>query len=307
MPRRTGYFARVASAWFTVFYLWITWYTPLSLNRAVAVPVGRLLARLVPRVRRVAMDNLERAYGDSLTRLQKEQVYQGVLTNLSIVAAEFSQTGPIARRKDMVSVVGAENLHKGQGYLCIGAHMGNWELMAPFMATACGYKVAEVVRPFDHPAVDRIIDRTRTLGNIVTIPKDRAGGEIIRYLKEGYLVGILVDQSPRDNGVPVSFFGAPCWATVAPVMIALRARVPVVPVALTRKPDRRYVLRFYPPIEMARTGDFRGDLVRNTQLCQDAIERMIRDTPDQWLWLHRRWKERPRLAEEWEHRIARDR
>lgn len=307
MGKRRNPLTRAAVSGLSVGFLWVTARTPLSLNRAVARPIGRLLACLVPRVRRVTLANLDRAYGDTLTRAEKRKIFWGVVDNIALMAAEFGHVQRISRGKSdaMITVEGAEHVERNRGYLCIGAHMGNWELMPHVMASR-GYKVAGVVRHFDAPAVDRAIDRTRTEGGIVTIFKDNAGRAIFQRLKEGFLVGILVDQSPRDNGVPVTFFGEPCWATVAPVMIAVRAKAPVLPVALTRSGPGRFTLRFYPPLEMERTGDPRADLVRNTQRCQDAIEQMVRETPEQWLWLHRRWKERPRLAEAWERRSARD-
>lgn len=308
MPRRRGFLVRAFVSGVTLAYLRVAAWTPLGLNRAVARPLGRILALMVPRVRRVAFANLDRAYGDRLDRAEKQRIFRGAVDNAARVAAEFPHLAALAGSGDtgIVTVEGAELLEPGQGYLCLVAHIGNWELMGPFMATSCGLPVAGVVRPLDDPRVNRAIDRIRTSGNVTTIPKDRAAGEVLRLLKEGYVVGILADQSPRDNGVPVTFFGSPCWATVAPAMIAFRARVPVVPASLTRIEGGRYRLRIRPPIVMERTGNLRADLIRNSQRCQDAIEEMVRESPEQWLWMHRRWKERPRLAEEWRRRAARD-
>jgi len=140
---------------------------------------------------------------------------------------------------------------------------------------------------------------------VVTIPKEGGGRDVIRLLREGYLVGVLIDQQPRDSAVPVTFFGQPCWGTIAPVMAAIRARVPVYPIGMARNADGRYTLRFYPALDMTRSSDLRQDLVTNSQRCQDAIEHIIRTHPEQWLWLHRRWKPRERLASEWEARSRR--
>lgn len=305
MGRRRNPFTGALAAGFTLAFLHISRRLPLRFNRAVALPVGRVLARLVPRVRRVTMANLDLAYGDSISREEKERIYRGVVDNVSLLAAEFSQSALLASAPPdtVVTVEGVELLEKNQGYVCIGAHFGNWELMGPAMA-AHGFKVAVVVREFDSPRVNRLIDRIRRSGKISTIPKDNGGREIVRHLREGSLVGVLIDQSPRENGVPVNFFGAPCWATVAPAMIAVRARMPMVPAALFRRPDGRYTLRFYEPIAMTRTGNFRADLLTYSQACQDAIERIIREAPEQWLWLHRRWKARPQLAEEWSRKFS---
>lgn len=300
MARRRNPVSGAVAAGFTLAYLHLSRLLPLSLNRAIALRVGRVLARFVPRVRRVTMANLDLAYGDSISREEKERIYRGAVDNIALVAAEFSQSARIASGKSgcRITVEGTEFVEKGRGYVCIGAHFSNWEIMGPCMA-AQGYDVSAVVREFDSPRVNRLIDTIRRSGNVTTIPKDNGGREIIRRLREGALVGILVDQSPRESGVPVTFFGAPCWATVAPAMIAVRAKTSVVPASMTRDPSGNYCLRFHEPIAMTRTGDLRADLIRYTQACQDALERMVRENPEQWLWLHQRWKARPRLAEEW--------
>lgn len=188
-----------------------------------------------------------------------------------------------------------------KGVLFIGAHLGNWELFAPPMVRM-GSKVAGVVRPLDNPALNAIVEAHRRAGGFTILPKDNAGRDMIRLLREGWNVGVLIDQSPRENGVPATFFGKPCWATIAPVMIAVRAKAPVVPGSVARQPDGTYVLDFGDPIAMVHTGDLHADMLVNTQRCQDAIETLVRRYPEQWLWFHRRWKERPRLASEWEAR-----
>jgi KDO2-lipid IV(A) lauroyltransferase len=188
--------------------------------------------------------------------------------------------------------------------MLISAHMGNWEWMAPAFHGK-GHRVAEVVRPLDHPRMNALVNGTRSAGLDMTIPKEGAGPGMIRMLRDGWLVGVLIDQSPRTNGVPVNFFGAPCWATVAPVMAAVRAHVPVYGVTFTRNPRGHYTLTVRTRIEVTRSADLHKDLVDYSQQCQDFIEAAIREHPEQWLWLHRRWKPRPRLEREWARRLER--
>jgi KDO2-lipid IV(A) lauroyltransferase len=291
----------------TLAFIRCSGWIPLGISRPLAIRMGRLLTRFVPRVRRVTRENLERAYGDTLSAAEKARICQGAIDNVSIVAAEFGHIPKMGQGSlgASIEVEGFDQLVPGQGYLCIGAHLGNWELAGPVMALR-DLKIAEVVRPFDDPRMDRAIDGIRRSQKVHTIPKDNAGKEIIQRLKAGWLVGVLIDQSPRDSAVPVTFFDAPCWATIAPVMIAVRAKVPVLPISLTRRPDFGYTLRFHAPIEMVRSGNLRDDLVVNSQRCQDAIEALIRANPEQWLWLHRRWKARPRLEEAWARKEARE-
>jgi Kdo2-lipid IVA lauroyltransferase/acyltransferase len=307
MARRRNPLVQALTTGFTLAFIHVSGRLPLAFNRWVALRVGRLLSHLVPRVRRVTMENLDRAYGDTITAEEKKAICRGAIDNVALVAAEFAHLPKMAREDagGPITVEGMEAVEAGQGYFCIGAHFGNWELMAAIIARN-GFKVAEVVRPFDDPRVDRAIDGIRRASGVTTIPKDNAGKDILRLLKEGWIVGVLVDQSPRESAVPVTFFDAPCWATVAPAMTAARARVPILPVVLFRNPEGGHTLKFFPPMKMERTRNLREDLVRNSQRCQDVIESVVREHPEQWLWLHRRWKARPRLAEEWEKKAAQD-
>lgn len=307
MPRRRNPLLQAAITGACIGFIHLTRVLPLTFNRVLALFLGYLTYYLVPRIRRVGLANLDLAYGDSLSRKEKRRILRGAVDNVMRVAVEFSRMPALAGNQyaGYVRLEGEEHADLSKGCVFIGGHFGNWEWMASAMASH-GYKVAEIVRPLDDPRLDRVVDVHRRANLITTIPKNDAGREIFRLLKEDWFVGILIDQSPRENGVPVMFFGQPCWATIAPAMIAARSRVPIHPVSMLRSSDGAYTLRFYPAIEMARTGNLLEDLLANTQRCQDAFEQIVREAPEQWLWFHRRWKPRPRLEEEWNARIERD-
>lgn len=287
-------------------FLHLTSHLPLTACRAIGAALAPLAYYLVPRVRRVAMKNLDRAYGDSLTRREKKAIVKGAITNACTVAAEFSHLAKLAGPllEDQVELHGREHLDGLNACVIIGGHLGNWEWMAPVLQ-AHGYRMAEIVRPLDNAGLNRAVDALRRAGGTETVCKDRAGTQIFDLLRDGVHVGILIDQSPREGGVPVTFFGAPCWATVAPAMIALRSKAPLVLAEIWRRPDGRYRFEIHPPLEFPRSGNILHDLVAITQLCQDELEAVIRQHPEQWLWMHRRWKERPRLAAEWQARVER--
>ncbi len=280
---------------------------PWSIRRGIGRLLGRLGYRLVPRAGSVARRNIEKVCGETLSEKEKDTMAREAVENVGIVAAEFSMIPSITPEfvEKYVRIEGWEHIEPDSGGLVLGAHLGNWEWMAPIVRTRYE-KVAEVIRPLDDPRLNRFVDSIRRGNGVETIPKEGAGTEIIRKLRQGYLVGVLIDQSPRYSAVPVSFMGLPCWATIAPVMAALRARCPVYPLSLVRDPGGTYVMRFGKPVLMERNGQFLDDLVKNVQRCQDAVEQMIRSHPGQWLWLHRRWKKRERLEQEWKARKARN-
>ncbi|GMU93716.1 MAG: hypothetical protein AMXMBFR4_27740 [Candidatus Hydrogenedentota bacterium] len=280
---------------------------PLPVCRVIGKRLGVLAYVLVPRVRRVAMDNLRQAYRGEKSERELRSIARGAAINVGIVAAEFSHIPRLdaAGIERLVRVVGVEHLDSSRGGFIIGAHLGNWEWMAT-VVNHLGFKAAEVVRPLDAPSLNEFVDRVRCWHGVRTLPKEGSGQELMRLLKEGWKVGVLADQSPRESAVPVTFFGRPCWATVAPAMVALRMKMPIHVVTMTRDGSGLYTLEFSPPIELPRTGNLRRDLISITQRCQDLIEEKVRLFPDQWLWLHRRWKARPRLDEEWKAREARD-
>ena len=307
MARRGTRLRRRVIASITIFLAKVLGAIPLSWTRGFARGAARVIYHVVPRVRKTGMANLKLAFGDGLTDTERKRILKEAVENMVIVAAEFPRIPQLKGDflRDQVTVRGLKHLPAENGCFVIGAHLGNWEWMAPAMA-GFGRKAAEVVRPLDDPLLEAYVDGTRRGDNVCTIPKDQAGREIVERLKEGYMVGILVDQSPTSNGVPVRFFGQPCWATIGPVVLALRSHAPVHAVSMLRGPNGRYTIEFTPEIPMAQTGNMREDIVENVQRCQDAIEATIHERPGQWLWLHRRWKARPHLEKEWNERIARD-
>ncbi len=294
---------RYGAASLTLIYLRVSQCLPIVFSYAFMSALGKLAYYVVPRLRKVGMQNLDLAYGDQLTECEKKRILRGAIGNVADIAAEFARMPIYAKTqfKGRVTIKGQENVDLERGCLCVGGHFGNWEWMGPAMAS-CGFRVAEVVRPLDAPRLNTRVDALRCGGGITTIPKDSAGREIIRLIKEGWIVGLLVDQSPRINAVPVTFFDQPCWSTIGAAMIAARTRAPVHLVSMLRSARGQYTLEFSPALPLTHTANLRDDLVRNTQICQDAFEALVRKNPEQWLWLHRRWKRRERLEQEWEAR-----
>lgn len=279
---------------------------PLGLVRKISPLIARFVY-LLPRIRRVGMANLDLAYGDALSFAEKRRILRGSVHNMVRVALEFpwmTRLENASFRNREVEIRGLDNLDRTCGAILMSCHIGNWEWM-PSVLTTSGIPVAIVVRPLDDKRLDKVIEDIRSHCGVEILVKEGAGRELIARIREGKVIGIAIDQSPRQNGAPVLFFGKPCWGTIGPAMVAARTHTPVHPVAIVRKPDDTYFIEILPPLELVRTANMRADLLENTQRCQDAMEALVRQNPDQWLWPHRRWKERPGLEREWQRIAAR--
>jgi KDO2-lipid IV(A) lauroyltransferase len=218
----------------------------------------------------------------------------GVFRSIARILVSFARF-PSIRRENLhrwIRPEGAEYfenaIRQGRGVLFATAHLGNWELSAYAHALLTG-PMNVVVRPLDNPLIDRMVEKRRGFsGNRLILKKDFAR-TILKALAGNEAVGILIDQnSTLDGGIFVDFFGLPACASAGFAKIAARCGAAVIPgFALWSEEERRYILRFYPPVTMT------GDARRDTQALQARLEEVIRAHPDQWLWIHRRWKTRP--------------
>ncbi len=268
-------------------------WAPLGAAYWLGSRYAALLDRAVPRLRGVALRNLRMAMPE-LSEERRATIADGVFRSIGRLMATFAKLPSL--NSDNVSrsirYEGVEHfdeaLRQGRGVLFATAHLGNWELSA-FAHALMRAPMHVVVRPLDNPLLDAFVERRRALsGNRPLFKKDFARA-ILKALAANEAVGILIDQnSATDTGVFVDFFGIPACTGSGFAKIAARSGAAVIPgFALWSDEERRYVLRFYPPVPMT------GDAARDTQTLQLRLEEVIRAYPDQWLWIHRRWKTRP--------------
>ena len=249
----------------------------------------KLLDWCVPRFRRVAVRNLEMAgYSDP------HKVANRVFRSLARLSVSFAKLPKITRENvdEWIRYDGLENFTaahaKGRGVLVATAHLGNWELSA-FAHALMTSPMHIVVRPLDNPRIDAFIERYRGLSGNHIIRKKEAARGILQALKAGEAVGILIDQNTTlKEGVFVEFFGVKACAGTHFAEFSRHSGAAVVPgFALWEENEQKYVLRFYPEVPMT------GDVQTDTQRVHAVLESVIRQYPDQWLWIHRRWKTRP--------------
>lgn len=266
---------------------------PRSASESLAGFYTRLLDLAIPRLRRAAMRNLAIALPERSTE-EHTRIVDGVFRNIARVLVAMARFPVIDKTNvaEWIRYEGYEHfergLERGKGVLFATAHLGNWELSA-FSHALMSQPMHVVVRPLDNVRIDRLVEARRAASGNHLIAKKDFARSILHALKSNEAVGILIDQNAGlSDGVFVDFFGIPACAGAGFMKIAARSGATVIPgFALWSEVERRYILRFYPPLEIS------GDTARDTQTLHTKLEEVIREYPDQWLWLHRRWKTRP--------------
>jgi KDO2-lipid IV(A) lauroyltransferase len=258
---------------------------------ALAPMYARLLDLAVPRLRRIAERNLELA---GYPEADRTRIADGVFRSIGRLIGGFARFPKMSPKSidQWIRCEGLENFTSAaarkRGVLIATGHLGNWELSAFAHAWMTG-PIHIVVRPLDNPKIDALVARRRAMSGNSIISKREAARGILRALERSEAVGILVDQNTSpEEGVFIDLFGLKACAGTAFVKLAHRTGAAVVPgFAIWEEKERRYVLRFYPEIQMT------GDVFTDTQRIHGFLESVIREYPDQWLWIHRRWKTRP--------------
>jgi KDO2-lipid IV(A) lauroyltransferase len=272
---------------------------PRPLARAVGIALGQTIYLLHGKLRRVGMRNLKLAFPEKSTGERRKTVRR-VFTSLGRQFAEVCLFPRYTRENvhRIVTYDGYENFdrasQRGKGVLFLTGHVGGWELSA-FAHSLYGHPLHFVMRPLDNPYLDALVRRYRTMHGNTPILKDDPARELLRAMKAGSTVGILMDTNMTPpEGVFVDFFGIPACTASGLARIALRTDAAVVPGFTIWDPVlRKYRLRFDPAVPLIRSGNNDADIVANTAQFTKVIEDVVRRYPDQWLWVHRRWKTRP--------------
>jgi Kdo2-lipid IVA lauroyltransferase/acyltransferase len=272
---------------------------PRSSARAFAITLGQLIYLLHVRLRRVGMRNLELAFPEK-SIAERKRILRGEFTSLGRQLAEVCQF-PKYTLENVEQVVvydGLENFERafarGKGVLFLTAHFGGWELSA-FTHSLHSHWLHVVMRPMDNEYLDSLIRSYRTMHGNRVVPKDDFVRGLLGAMKAGEVVGILMDTNMTPpQGIFVDFFGIPACTASGLARIAMRTDAAVVPTfTIWDEEMKKYRLRFDPAMELMRTGDLEADIAANTQNFTKVIENYVRKYPEQWLWVHRRWKTRP--------------
>jgi Kdo2-lipid IVA lauroyltransferase/acyltransferase len=272
---------------------------PLRLALAAGSTLGRLGYYLSSRLRRSGTRNLELAFPE-LDAHRREELLRGAFKSLGRLLGVFSHFGK-ARPESLQALIECEGLEhlaaaekSGRGVILFTGHIGAWELSS-FGLSLFGHPLSFLVRRIDNSRIEGLIDRSRTRQGNRTIDKRSAAREMLQLLQAGETLGILVDLNTLDReGIFVDFFGRPASTTFVLGKLALRTGALVLPVfAPWDEKRQRFILKIDKPLDFTSTGDEQEDVRRFTQLFTGVVEKYVRLYPDQWLWIHRRWKTRP--------------
>jgi Kdo2-lipid IVA lauroyltransferase/acyltransferase len=272
---------------------------PRSFARGIGVAVARILYALSPKLQRTADMNLRIAFPE-LAGFQRQSIQRAMVRNLGWMAAEFARLPKFTKQniEQIVVLEGHENFLEGQrrgkGVLFLTGHIGAWELSS-FAHALYGFPLYFMARPIENEKVSALVDRYRSLSGNKPIFKNDSARVTLKVLKEAGTIGILADQNTMPSeGVFVDFFGKAASTTTGIARLALHTDAAVVPgYAVWDDSLRKYRLCFEPPVELVRTGDADRDIVENTRRFTKVLEGIIRKYPDQWVWIHGRWKTRP--------------
>ncbi len=274
---------------------------PRKWIRSLGKTLGLLGYRLIGRRRKIALSNLELAYGAALTGPERHELVRRVFIHFATAALDFLWSSRLSADTfgqlveidkaglDLLKKAGRKN----RGVLFLAAHMGHWELLALVHGFLNIGTLHVVARRLDNPYLDAKINAIRCRSGTKVIYKNRAANSILRALRQNEMVGILLDQNTSQGPAFVNFFGHPAATTKAIAAFAIATGAPILPAFCLPLPNGRYRLECGPEIEYRLSDNREKDIMDLTQLCTSIIEDRIRKEPQHWLWLHQRWKHRP--------------
>ena len=265
---------------------------PLAAGTAITSLMFRKIGRLMP-VARVAERNVRRVFPE-LDDVEVEALLDQIWDDLGRGAAEFSHLDrfTVNQPGSRVELVGAEHLaamrESSKAGMVVSAHIGNWELGARVIGQT-GLPLGQIYRGADNPFIDQLFKNARSSENTTFIPKGREGAiKMLRLMRDGLHFGAMMDQK-LNEGVAMPFFGQNAMMATAPVEIALRTGGAIVPVRCIRYPGSHFRIEISPPLAIERTDNRKADAIKVLGQINAIIEDWIREYPEQWFWLHRRW------------------
>ena len=271
---------------------------PRTLSFFLLTRIAMICYYVIPDARKKTIRHLSLVFGKEKSEKQIKQMAKEVYRDLGRNAVDMFRLKKIvgANPDRYVTCHGLEHLDqalvKGKGVVVITGHLGCWELMAGYMA-AKGYAASVVGTPLYDPRLDKMLVDNRTSVGLKNIIRSSGAREILRTLRKGEIVGILIDQDTKVDATFVDFLGMPTYTPIGPVVLALKTGAAIVPMAIHIEANNQHVIEIERAIELEKTGDVTKDREINTIKCSKAVEKFLLKNPTQWVWMHERWKTKP--------------
>lgn len=273
--------------------------TPRPLMSAICDALSFVAQKALKKQAETARINLDFAYNETMDEAEKKRIVTDIFKNLFYYLADFIKNLDASKEKLLqnVTFVGSERLQKAldekRGVIFVTAHYGNWELLPKAITSKFGINMAVVGRELDAKALNAYVERSRSAHGVSLINKHGAMRKLVKTLKDGDAVGILVDQNTaEDEGLIVDFFGKEARQTPVAAILSRRFDAAILPVFITSEDRKNFCVEFYEPIYPSKTNDTDKDIMESLTAQSKAIETQIRKKPNEWFWFHKRWKNR---------------
>ena len=264
---------------------------------------GKIAFILVKGERNKTIKNLTLIYGAEKSAQEIYQMARQVFVHQALNFGDYIHTLHYTTREQfsqIVEIKGEAHLkaayEEGNGVLCLMSHAGSWEFSA-IMPPVLGYSTSALSRPMPNPRIDELIVGYRQKRGMKNIARINAYPKLIKALRSGDCLIILIDQDTTVKGVFIDFLGHPAYTPIGAARLAMDSQAPVLPMFMRRLPNNKHQFTILPPIPWKNTGDVQNDLLENTTAYTNAIESAILEDPEQWVWMHERWKTTPEDVE----------
>ncbi|MBI5417750.1 lysophospholipid acyltransferase family protein [Candidatus Poribacteria bacterium] len=269
---------------------------PLDESYKIAEKLGELACKLDKKHCNIARENLIRSFGNEKTSDEIENIIRNNFINIAYTSIEFLNFPKIDRRFLEENVSGLEGLNyfkealeQGKGVINVTGHLGNWELLG-ILYPILGFKFSVIARRQSNPLVNNFVVNLRTKKGMNIIYHRDANRRGLNTLREDHILALVSDQDARDNGIFVNFFGRCASTARGPAVLNRKTGAPIIMSFLLREKPGKFKLIVEKPINFIKTDNKENDILSNTILWSNLMEKNIRQYPDQWFWVHRRWK-----------------
>lgn len=280
-------------------FLWLLSWIPLGLARFIGRIIGKLILLFDKRHRKIAKDNLRQSFPEK----DEAAIHDLALRcceHLGMVIMELPKLVRYSPAK-MASMTRVHNkayldglIAEGRGVIVLTGHLGNWEWMNAMGKAVFSAPISVVARPIDWKPADDLVNSWRTKDGSEIVPKDGSARALLKRLRSGGGIALLLDQNVDwYDGQWVDFFGRPACSNKGAALLAMKTKAPVVAVYCFRAPDGKFDVYIEEALPLIDTGQKLMDVWNNCQAYQTELERIIRRQPEQWFWLHQRWKTKP--------------